>query len=188
MGINKLLNLILVGILLVIVIMFIRIPIREKKTCEKKVSLQEKIFDNILTGQKFIAEYRPKLNRYIPACFDSIVSGWDCKDKIILRVSENSCYSCIEAITSIITEKFDFKDFVLLTSYKNAYLANRIELFQLFPYRINSADLSEKLGDTDINFIYCIKIDPERKVKEVFVPVKEFPAYNKNGFEMLFSD
>ena len=185
---NKWLNFILTGVILIIVIMFIRIPIRQKEECQKKINLQEIIFDNILEGQKFIAEYKPKLNKYFTAYWDTIASKRCWKDKIILRVSENSCHSCIEAIKLVIAERFDFKDFVLLTSYRNDNLANRIELFHSFPYRINLENLSEKIGDQDINFIYCFKIDSDQKIRDMFVPVKEIQIYNRNGFEILLSD
>lgn len=39
--------------------------------------------------------YKPKWNKYFPFYDDTINSVVQSEDKIILRISENSCHSCI---------------------------------------------------------------------------------------------
>lgn len=47
--------------------------------------------ENILEGQKLMSLYKPKWNKYFPFYDDTINSVVQSEDKIILRISENSC-------------------------------------------------------------------------------------------------
>lgn len=189
--VNKLLNVILIGIGITFVFIFVRIYVhnrQELKQCREKIDVQEKVFENILEGQKLMSLYKPKWNKYFPFYYDTINSVVQSEDKIILRISENSCHSCIEAIKSIIAERFDFKDFIVITSYKDERVANQIKILKSFPFRINLADLSSKLGDKNINFIYCFKMGADRQIRNMFILIKEIPEYNSNYFEILLAE
>lgn len=189
--INKLLNIVLAGIGIAFVFVFISTYIhhvQEIKQCRKTIDLQERIFENILEGQKLVAVYKPRLTEFFSSYYDSIVAKCHNDDKIILRVSENSCHSCIESIVSIIADKFDFKDFVVVTSYRNEHIANQVKILKQFPFRMNWPELGDKLGDRDINFIYCFKMNAGRRVGNIFIPIKEVPEYNSNYFEIMLSE